>query len=70
MSFSTGLFGHSAVVRKKNFLVVTGGYQGSVSDTAMVYTFPYALAMTNNDEVRTRRCIKNGASLNHSLLKY
>ena len=48
-----GLFGHSAVVRKKNFLVVTGGYNGAVSNAAIAYTFPYALAMINNDKVCT-----------------
>ena len=48
-----GLFGHSAVVRKKNILIVSGGYNGAVSNAAMAYTFPYALAMGNNDKVCT-----------------
>ena len=45
-----GVFGHAAVVRK-NMLVVSGGFQGSVSDAVLVYTMPYALALKNNSAV-------------------
>ena len=46
-----GLFGHSASVRKKNTLLISGGYHGSVNSDVLAYIFPYALAMTDNDKV-------------------
>ena len=46
-----GLFGHSASVRKKNTLLISGGYHGSVSSGVLAYIFPFALAMTENDKV-------------------
>ena len=59
-----GLFGHSTAVRKKNFLVITGGYNGAVSNAAMAYTFPYALAMANNSKVCTHYGSQSSCSSN------
>ena len=52
-----GLFGHSATVRKKNTLLISGGYHGSVSSDVLAYIFPYALAMTENDKVTNNSCL-------------
>ena len=46
-----GLFGHTASVRKKNTLLISGGYHGAVSSDVLAYIFPFALATTDNNKV-------------------
>ena len=44
-------------MRKKNTLLISGGYHGSVSSDVLAYIFPYALAMTENDKVTNNSCL-------------
>ena len=39
-----GMFGHTAVVRKRSQLILAGGYQGSVTGDVLGYTVPSTLA--------------------------
>ena len=46
-----GLFGHSSAVRRKNMLIISGGYHGSISSDILAYTLPYGLSLKRNDKV-------------------
>ena len=46
-----GLYGHTSAVRKKNMLLISGGYHGSLSGDVLAYTLPKALSKKRNDKV-------------------
>ena len=48
---SLGLLGYSSSLRRKNILVIAGGFHGSVSGDVLAYTLPNALSMKRNDKV-------------------
>ena len=51
MFLSLGLLGYSSSLRRKNILVIAGGFHGSVSGDVLAYTLPNALSMKRNDKV-------------------
>ena len=46
-----GLLGYSSSLRKKNILIIAGGFHGSVTGDVLAYTLPNALSMKRNDKV-------------------
>ncbi len=59
-----GILGHASAVRKKNMLIISGGFHGSLSGDVLAYTFPYPLAMKRNDKVCSHYGSQNSCSSN------
>ena len=44
-----GLFGHASTIRGSNMLIISGGFQGTVSGAVLAYTLPYGLSMKRHN---------------------